>query len=398
MSSRSSKHGFETLKASDSGRRLVSKQGRHEVQVKLLTTQEGDQYLIVRTWIGSKSPDGVGWSEPSQWSHVVLDDNQNIVAQGFGPRERDSWSMTERILKVKGVLPREPAADRASRFIWEPGDVTIHTEGEVRQMLGRDPDENVELMRRRAEEHRDHSPEPPAEESTPVVRRQPMRVEDVLPVVLRRTAAGMAHSSRESKGSGLEKDLQAILCLELDRCATAIEPHYELGEKSVNLGARWPKVGQADVALERREERILLELKWGEGNLRNCAWDLAKLGCALATGQASQAFLVAGAPAGNWNTALGSELFDEQSWPISHLRERYLKCWQFWEKDVPTTRPFELPSHIHTRAVARVRCEIAGEDWELRCCAVRLDGWRWTPWPSTLPDEAGLAETERHAT
>jgi hypothetical protein len=98
------KPGFETLLASDSGRRVASKAGRHEVQAKILKTNEGDDYLVIRSWIGSHSPDGEGWSEPSLWSHIVLDDEHNIVVHACGRRERDSWSAALKALKTKGIL------------------------------------------------------------------------------------------------------------------------------------------------------------------------------------------------------------------------------------------------------------------------------------------------------
>jgi hypothetical protein len=106
---------FETLKSADSGRRLVSQSGRHEVGVKLLTDVDGEEYLVLRAWVGSQPGPHASaeWSEPSSWSHFVLDDDLNVIATGWGIRERDSWSMVQKVLTVKGI---ESGAARGSRI------------------------------------------------------------------------------------------------------------------------------------------------------------------------------------------------------------------------------------------------------------------------------------------
>src|SRR5262245_55883214 len=100
-----SKVSFETLTASDSGRFLTSKAGRHEVKATVIGAESGQELLSVRIWIGSHPAPGStsGWSEPSWWSHVVYDDDMDIVALGHGKRERDSWAMVTRALAVKGI-------------------------------------------------------------------------------------------------------------------------------------------------------------------------------------------------------------------------------------------------------------------------------------------------------
>lgn len=93
---------FETLKADEAGRRLKSSSGRFEVAAKLVSCDEGDVFLSVRVWIGSeRRAGGNGWSEPSAWSHTVYDADHNIMAMGYGMRERDSWAMVERTLGKK---------------------------------------------------------------------------------------------------------------------------------------------------------------------------------------------------------------------------------------------------------------------------------------------------------
>jgi hypothetical protein len=150
------KFSFETLKADDVGRRLRSANGRHEVAAKVIGAEDGEQFLSVRVWIGSEArDDGGGWSEPSAWSHTVYDPDHNIVAYGFGARERDSWAMVERILGKKlgavnqgrlgtppqntpGNDPGEPTLPDTdpSKFTWYPGDLDLLTPEEAAQILG----------------------------------------------------------------------------------------------------------------------------------------------------------------------------------------------------------------------------------------------------------------------
>jgi hypothetical protein len=95
----------ETLKAVESGRRLVSSLGRHEVAAKVFTDTEGNEYLVLRAWVGSHpGPQATaGWAEPSRWQHIVLNDDLDIVAVGTGARERDSFEMIKRALRTKGI-------------------------------------------------------------------------------------------------------------------------------------------------------------------------------------------------------------------------------------------------------------------------------------------------------
>lgn len=139
-----SKPSFETLKAAESGRRLVSQSGRHEVAAKVLTDADGDEYLVLRLWIGSHpGPSATaGWSEPSAWQHIVVDDDLNVVATGWGKRERDSFAMTERALATKGITAAKRRADTPgshSKFVWEPDDVDVLTPSQAAEALGFDP-------------------------------------------------------------------------------------------------------------------------------------------------------------------------------------------------------------------------------------------------------------------
>jgi hypothetical protein len=135
---------FETLKADEVGRRLKTKSGRFEVAAKHALSDEGDHFLVVRLWIGSEpGPKATeGWSEPSTWSHTVYDLDHNMVAYGFGSRERDSWAMAEKLLGRK-LSPIEAGAavvdaPKSNKFVWQPGDVDFLTEEDAKSILGAD--------------------------------------------------------------------------------------------------------------------------------------------------------------------------------------------------------------------------------------------------------------------
>lgn len=145
MSSSSNKPSFETLKAADSGRRLVSKSGRYEVVAKILRDAEGEEFLVLRAWVGSHPSLSASaeWSEPSLWQHVVLNDDLDIVATGWGKRERDSFAMVQKALKVKGVDVSghsTPESATPDKFVWKPGDVDVLTPDQAAEALGFDPE------------------------------------------------------------------------------------------------------------------------------------------------------------------------------------------------------------------------------------------------------------------
>ena len=95
MSTYLNRPGFETLKAIDSGRSVRSADERYETQAKLMHTVDGDEYLVLRVWYDE---DG------GRWSHIVLDPEFRIVAQGRGRRESDSWSRTLSLLPASVKL------------------------------------------------------------------------------------------------------------------------------------------------------------------------------------------------------------------------------------------------------------------------------------------------------
>ena len=220
-------------------------------------------------------------------------------------------------------------------------------------------------------------------------------VREVLTAALTRAAQTLVERSHGTGSLLREKDLQLALYGELVSSissGTVERDAIVKPQQNVELGAQWPNVGPVDIAFHSLNQTTLIELKWGKSTLHNCVWDLAKLGCALGQGLADNAFLIAGTPSNMWFDRGGGEFFTTGSWSAAYLREKFLTWWRFWEKDVPTTRPFELPSTISTRLTGSLPLKIASEEWEVRCAQVVLDGqWSWTQWHSTLAEDASDA-------
>lgn len=89
-------------------------------------------------------------------------------------------------------------------------------------------------------------------------------------------------------------------------------------------------------------------------------------------------YLVAGAPAADWDGGEGSELFGSQTWQAADLLDSYAKRWKFWRGDVKT-HPLRLPASMSTRHVATAAINVRGGDWQLRCVEVAADDREWMP-------------------
>jgi hypothetical protein len=127
---------------------------------------------------------------------------------------------------------------------------------------------------------------------------------------------------------------------------------------------------------------LAAELKWGAGVLYNCAWDLAKLAVVIAEGVAHGAYLVAGAPNGDWDGAPGAELFSDGAWSPQELGDRFRKHFDFWAKDVPTTGPTDLPAGITTAGVSAVDIPRWRDPWGLRASRLEVVHPAWISWAS----------------
>lgn len=125
--------------------------------------------------------------------------------------------------------------------------------------------------------------------------------------------------------------------------------------------------------------RVGLELKWAQSGdtLCNCAWDIAKLGTAVAEGRLDAGYLVAGAPDAHWNAgAPGTELLESAAYPGLAIVERYEGWWRFWCRDV-VTQPVRLPAGIGVTGGTRVRAVLGGTPFSIRVAEVRARPDEW---------------------
>jgi hypothetical protein len=152
---------------------------------------------------------------------------------------------------------------------------------------------------------------------------------------------------------------------------------------------QWPRVGRVDLQLDRG---TALELKWAidDNTLCNCAWDVAKLGAAIAGRKLQRGYLVAGAPDTLWNTRqTGTELLDTAEYHDPLIVSRYERWWRFWCRDVKT-QPLELPRVIATIDAGRVSAVLEDEPFTLRLTEVLVPdpGWEVFHCPHAARGEA----------
>ena len=88
------------------------------------------------------------------------------------------------------------------------------------------------------------------------------------------------------------------------------------------------------------------------------------MGAAVAGSHVPRAFLVAGAPAAEFETGHGCEFFLDGSCQAlrDFFQPRYHAHWKLWWRQV-RTRPQSLPTQIDTRAIATAEMTIVGEPW-----------------------------------
>jgi hypothetical protein len=194
------------------------------------------------------------------------------------------------------------------------------------------------------------------------------------------TAAAIAAAGDELRAPFWEKDMQKVLAAQLDAAIAARGLDMSVKANHGLKLAEWPGVGPVDLSLLNGEGSpvAFLELKWGAGTLYNCVWDLPKMAVAVARQLAPRAYLVAGAPAADWEGAEGSELFGSAAWAASELLTRYAHLFEFFRKEV-ATHPLRLPTAMSTRDVATAAMNVHGGDWQLRCVEVAADHREWIP-------------------
>lgn len=92
MSASVATYGWESLAPPEGSRRLIDRSEKHQVSAKVRTNGEYRGWLFVKIW-----------SEISGWSHLAFDPSHTLVAQGYGDKEKDSYSDLRRILAHKGI-------------------------------------------------------------------------------------------------------------------------------------------------------------------------------------------------------------------------------------------------------------------------------------------------------
>ncbi|HEY4452055.1 MAG TPA: hypothetical protein VGN13_10735 [Solirubrobacteraceae bacterium] len=85
-------YGWESLAPPEGGRRLIDHDERHQISAKVRTNGAYKGWLFIKIW-----------SEQSGWSHLAVDPTHTIVAQGYGEKEKESYSDLRRILGHKGI-------------------------------------------------------------------------------------------------------------------------------------------------------------------------------------------------------------------------------------------------------------------------------------------------------
>lgn len=148
------------------------------------------------------------------------------------------------------------------------------------------------------------------------------------------------------------------------------------GHSASVLLTHWPTVGAVDIVLSGE---VGLELKWCKSGdtLVNCAWDIAKLGCAIAEGQLTAGFIAAGAPAAHWDGhGSGTELFAPRVYEDDDLARHYERWWRFWCRDV-ATRPVDLPRSVAVADEGSISTELDGMPFVLRLARVEVVDPAW---------------------
>jgi len=183
-----------------------------------------------------------------------------------------------------------------------------------------------------------------------------------------------------------ERDLERVLVVALGEVT---RPFLVSTGHRVDFVEWQPRVGPVDVVLKAKGSapHAFIELKWGARTLYNCIWDAAKMAAAIAACHVERAFLVAGAPAAEFEVGHGREFLGDGSWHAlaDCFQAGYIPYWKKWWHEVKT-RPQSLPAEFETGVVAAEAMTIAGDPWVLRASEVRVTGASWTAVPASAKD------------
>jgi hypothetical protein len=133
--------------------------------------------------------------------------------------------------------------------------------------------------------------------------------------------------------------------------------------------------GGVDLVVDSDDGPVWVELKWAKsyGTLFNCLWDAAKLAGAVRSGAAVGGYLVAGAPASEWEKDHPyQDLFTFHSWEDGSIVTSFAKDWTGWLEENPKTFPSEVVDPIQILPFGFVRG--GPDDWEIRVARVVSPG------------------------
>ena len=172
-----------------------------------------------------------------------------------------------------------------------------------------------------------------------------------------------------------ESDLQAALFERMTN-ASGLRKELDIQSKGDQPGAipGW-NPGGVDLVVDSDDGDVWIELKWAKsyGTLFNCLWDAAKLAGAVRAGAAAGGFLVAGAPASEWEKDHPyHDLFTFHSWESGSIVEEFSKDWLGWLDENEDTFPTEVVDPIQILPVGYVRG--GADDWEIRVARVIAPG------------------------
>jgi hypothetical protein len=212
------------------------------------------------------------------------------------------------------------------------------------------------------------------------------------------TARTLDETAAERQAATInERDVLHPICLSVARTIGKREA-MEVSTTVRLESETWPRLGAVDIGfLVSGEPPLLVELKAGVGRhaLVACAWDALKLAFALQIGRASDAYLLAAAPAGDWASARGSEFFSTRAFESEALREDYADGWKTWERDGYPAGS-RVPARLATRALSRRRFLVGETPWELRLSAVHVEQpLAWIEWAPLLAPPGVAAGSER---
>jgi hypothetical protein len=163
----------------------------------------------------------------------------------------------------------------------------------------------------------------------------------------------------------------------------------------------WPRLGRSTtdiVVLDPSSDTPahVFELKWcrqGQDKVHEAIWDLLKVAL-LVDQYGAEGYLVTGAPAGTWSTALCGDLFRSGTHSTLELLSREFPSgrpiWDWLLEGGYDRYPAEVPAEICTAEVGSTVAAIGGLAWEIR--AVRV-----LPGPDRLPLPHGWPQGSRPA-